>query len=93
MRAFHGYVEAMKGKPFVLGNEITIADMGIVCAVGGIDFTGLRPKWRKQYPLLSEYFDKLHEMKEFLDTKPIMFDMTERSCKGVLGSTQRHHGC
>ncbi|KAJ4379968.1 hypothetical protein N0V86_004274 [Didymella sp. IMI 355093] len=77
MRAFNDYVEAAKGRPYVLGKEITIADIGIVCAVGGIEFTGLQPEWRKQYPLLSEYFDKMHELKEFEDTKPVMFDMTE----------------
>ncbi|KAF3034665.1 hypothetical protein E8E12_002664 [Didymella heteroderae] len=77
MQAFTDYIETAKGKPYVLGNEITIADIGIVCAVGGIDFTGLRPEWRKQHPVLSEYFDKLHLLKEFQNTKPVMFEMTE----------------
>ena len=77
LRAFNHYVEAAKGKPYVLGNEITVADIGIVCAVGGIDFTGIRPEWKKQYPVLSEYFERLHLLKAFQETKPVMFDITE----------------
>ena len=77
MRAFTDYVKEAEGKPFVLGNEITIADIAIVCAVGGIDFTGLRPEWRKQHPVLSKYFDNLHQLMAFQDTKPVMFDITE----------------
>lgn len=77
MQAFNDYVGDAEGKPYVLGNEITIADIGIVCAVGGIDFTGLRPEWRKQHQALSEYFDRLHLLKAFQDTKPFMFDITE----------------
>lgn len=77
MQAFNDFVEDAKGKPYVLGDRITIADIGIVCAVGGIDFTGIRPDWRTQHPLLSEYFDKLHQLKEFQETMPVMFDITE----------------
>lgn len=77
LRSFNDYANAAKDKPYVLGDEITIADIGIVCAVGGIDFTGIRPEWRETYPVLSEYFDRVHQLKEFQDTKPVMFDMTE----------------
>ncbi|KAJ4333354.1 hypothetical protein N0V87_007645 [Didymella glomerata] len=77
MRAFNSIVEKAEGKPYVLGNEITIADIGIVCAVSGIDFTGFRPEWRTQHPVLSKYFDGLYQLKEFQDTKPVMFDITE----------------
>lgn len=77
MRAFDDYVKAAESKPYVLGNEITIADIGIVCAVGGIDLTGMLPEWREQHPVLSAYIDRLHQLKEVQDTKPVMFDMTE----------------
>lgn len=77
MREFNSIVKKAKGKPYVVGDEITIADIGIVCAVGGIDFTGLQPEWRKQYSVLSKYFDNLHQLKEFQDTKPVMFNITE----------------
>lgn len=77
MQEFNNIVRNAKGKAYVVGNEITIADIGIVCAVGGIDFTGLRPEWRNQHPVLSEYFDNLHQLKEFQVTKPVMFDITE----------------
>ncbi|KAF2621113.1 glutathione S-transferase [Macroventuria anomochaeta] len=78
MRAFNDYVEAANGRPYVLGKEISIADIGIACAVGGIDFVGLRPGWQRQYPALSEYCGRLDRLKEFQDTKPIMFNITEQ---------------
>ncbi|KAJ4986339.1 hypothetical protein SVAN01_08156 [Stagonosporopsis vannaccii] len=77
MRAFSEYVEAAKGRPYVLGTEITIADIGIMCAVDGIEFTGARPEWKAQHPALAEYVARLGQLKVFQDTKPVMFDMTE----------------
>jgi len=77
MRAFSKYVEAAKGKPYVLGTEITIADIGIVCAVDGIDFTKARPEWKVQHPDLAEYVARLNQLGVFQDTKPVMFDITE----------------
>lgn len=77
MQAFNGYVEAAEDRPYVLGDKITIADIGIVCAVGGIDFVGLRPEWKKQHPVLREYFERLEQLKEFQDTKQVMFDIIE----------------
>lgn len=77
LRAFDEYVVAAKGRPYVLSSEITIADIGIVCAVDGIDFTGSKPEWKTHYPALAGYYDRLDQMKIFQDTKPVMFDMTE----------------
>lgn len=77
MRAFNEYVEAANGRDYVLGTEMTIADIGIVCSVGGIDFVGLRPEWRKQHPALSEYVDRIEKLQSFQETKPVMFNMTE----------------
>ncbi|KAJ4365364.1 hypothetical protein N0V95_000511 [Ascochyta clinopodiicola] len=80
MRAFSGYVEGALGKgtgEYVLGKELTIADIGIVCAVGGVDFVGLREGWRVQYPELAAYFDRLDETSVFKETRPVMFDLSE----------------
>ncbi|KAJ8109496.1 hypothetical protein OPT61_g7417 [Boeremia exigua] len=77
LRAFNDYVVAAEGRPYVLGTEITIADIGIVCAVDSIQFTEIRTEWKTQYPALAEYFARLDQLEVFQDTKPIMFDLTE----------------
>ncbi|KAF9691680.1 hypothetical protein EKO04_010346 [Ascochyta lentis] len=80
MRAFNDYVEAAKkdGREFVVGIELTIADIAIICTVGFIDFGEVRPGWRDQYPVLAKYFDHLDAQQEFKETRPVMFDLTER---------------
>jgi glutathione S-transferase len=78
LRAFKEYVEDAEGREFVLGKEMTIADIGIGCAVGGIDFTGMRPEWRTLYPALVEYFERLDELEVFEESRPVMFDLTEQ---------------
>ncbi len=77
LRAFNDYVMAAEGKPYVLGEEITIADIGIMCAVEGCQFTEVRSEWKTQYPPLAEYFARLNQLEVFQATKPVMFDLTE----------------
>lgn len=77
MRAFNGFVEATRDAQFVIGKEISIADIGIVCVVGSVEFLELRPGWRGQYPVLSSYFDHLDQMPVFQETRPVMFDIKE----------------
>ena len=77
MRAFNDYVERACDRNYVLGKELTIADIGIMCAVGGLDFLGLRPEWKSQHPSLNEYFTRLDKLKPFEDTRLAMFDITE----------------
>lgn len=80
MRAFNEYVEAAgkEGREYVVGSELSIADIAIVCTLGFIDFGEVRPGWREQYPLLAKYFDRLDGLKEFEETRPVMFDLTEK---------------
>ena len=80
MRAFDGYVEAAEreGRGFVVGVEISIADIAIVCAVGAVEWGEVRPGWRDRYPVLARYFDRLDGLDEFKETRPVMFDLTEQ---------------
>jgi hypothetical protein len=54
VQMFDDYVEAAKGKLYVLVNEITIAVISIVCAVGVVDSTGIEQEWGKHYPVPRE---------------------------------------
>ncbi|KAJ4318406.1 hypothetical protein N0V94_004452 [Neodidymelliopsis sp. IMI 364377] len=78
IRAFKDYVEAAKGREYLLGDELTIADIGVMCVVDFIEYAGLRPDWKEQYPALKEYYDRLIQLEVFKETRPVMFDLTEQ---------------
>jgi glutathione S-transferase len=79
MGAFNSYVEAAKkdGREFLVGIELSIADIAVVCAVGFIEFGGMREGWKEQWPGLAKWFVHLDGQKEFEETRPVMFDLKE----------------
>jgi glutathione S-transferase len=76
MRAFDELVRRRKGEYLIGdGRTYTIADIAAVCAVGHIDFAGVKPGWRDQYPELCEWWKGMDEKKHFADTRPVMFNI------------------
>lgn len=80
MRAFTEYAEAAEkeGREFVVGSELSVADIAIISTVGFVDFGDVRPGWKEQYGALARYFDRLDAREEFAETRPVMFDLTEK---------------
>lgn len=80
MRAFDEYVVAAEkeGREFLVGGELTIADIAVVSAVGFVDFGEVRPGWKKEHPKLAAYFERVDAREEFVDTRPVMFDLKEQ---------------
>lgn len=79
LRAFNDMVVSRKdkGKEYLVGDEMTIADIAAVCTVGWIEWAEIREGWGEQYPVLKEWMEKLDSRKEFVETRPVMFDLTE----------------
>ncbi|KAJ4310685.1 hypothetical protein N0V94_008326 [Neodidymelliopsis sp. IMI 364377] len=79
MGAFNSYVEAAKkeGREFLVGIELSIADIAVVCAVGFIEFGEMRKGWKEEWPALRKWFEHLDKQKEFEETRPVMFDLKE----------------
>ncbi|KAF1942832.1 glutathione S-transferase domain-containing protein [Clathrospora elynae] len=79
MRAFDFMVSQRRkeGKEYLVGEELSIADIAVVCTVGFVDFGALRPRWKDEYVGLKEWFEKLDGRKEFSETRPVMFDLKE----------------
>ena len=77
MKAMDELVKKKKdgGDDYLLGGTLTIADIAVVCAVGQIDFTGVRTGWQEKYPELAKYWKKLEERDHFASTTPVMFDL------------------
>ncbi|KAF2115352.1 glutathione S-transferase domain-containing protein [Lophiotrema nucula] len=79
MRAFDEMVKARKnqGREFLVGDQLTIADIAAVCAVGSIDYIGVREGWKSKYPDLAKWWEEMDQREGFRDTRPVMFELKE----------------
>lgn len=76
LKAMEVMVKGRKGEYLVGdGKVFTIADIAAVCAVSQIDFGGLRPAWKEEFPALAEWWKVMDEREHFRDTRPVMFDI------------------
>lgn len=57
-------------KPFCAGNQYTLADIAVGCALGWLDFRFPEFQWRGDYSNLARLFDKLSERPSFKDSVP-----------------------
>ena len=74
LKAFEELVKSRKGD-WLVGGVYTIADIAVVCSVGQVDFGGIRPNWKEEYPLLAGWFDEINKREYYASTKPVMFDI------------------
>ena len=75
-RAFEELCKGRKGEYLIGdGTIFTIADIAVVCAVGQVDFGGMRPSWKKTYPTLAAWYEGMDSRKNFKETRPVMFDI------------------
>ena len=57
-------------KPFCNGNQYSLADIAVVCALGWLALRFPQIDWRETYPNLAKLCDKLSERASFKDTQP-----------------------
>ena len=72
---------ASDGRAFLVGNELTIADIAAGAMLGMFDMVETKfqlIKWKEEYPDLVRYWQGLEERESFKATKPVMFDLTEK---------------
>jgi glutathione S-transferase len=74
MTKVRGGLQAMSAgfgeTPFCAGNQYTLADVAVGCALGWLSFRFPEIDWRGDHPNLSQLFDKLAERPSFRDTVP-----------------------
>jgi glutathione S-transferase len=80
MRAFHEMVSkrTQGGKEYLVGEELTLADIAVVVTVGWVDWAGIREGGGENYGDLKKWWENLDARKEFAETRPVMFDLTEQ---------------
>lgn len=79
LRAFNDLISARvnAGKEYLVGDELSIADIAAVCTVGWIGWAGVRQDWGEKYPVMKKWIEGLDGRKEFEETRPVMFDLKE----------------
>ena len=57
-KAFEELVKNRKGD-YLVANTYSIADIAVVCSVGQVNFGGLRPNWKEDYPQLASWWEQM----------------------------------
>lgn len=88
MRKIYGAIKAIdksvkkrEGGDFLIGKELTIADIAVAAMLGLFDIAERDlqlVKWEDDYPELMKYWQKLEERPSFKETKPFMYKLTEK---------------
>jgi glutathione S-transferase len=61
---------AMQGRPYCMGNHLSLADIAVGCAVAYLDFRFPEINWRAQNENLANLYEKLAQRQSFIDTAP-----------------------
>ena len=81
IKAMDGFVKKSEGGDFLIGTELTIADIAAGAMLGmmnqGEKEFGLIA-WEDDYPDLMRYWRRLDERPSFRETRPIMFELQEK---------------
>ena len=74
MKKVHAGLKSMSAgfadTPFCAGNQYTLADVAVGCALGWLSFRFPEIAWKEEYPNLAKLFEKLSERPSFKDTVP-----------------------
>ena len=62
--------EKLGGNTWCHGNQMTLADVAVGCAVGYLLFRFPDIKWQAQYPNLDRLYQKLLQRSSFIETEP-----------------------
>ena len=60
----------LSGKPYCTGNQMSLADIALGCALAYLDFRFSQLSWRVEYPNLVRLLDKLAQRPSFAETVP-----------------------
>ena len=66
---------------FVVGDEFSVADIALGAMLGMMDMVETQfglIRWKDQYPELMKYWEMLEARESFMETRPVMFELTEK---------------
>lgn len=69
-KAIQEMSEQLGGNAWCHGNQMTLADIAVGCALGYLLFRFPAIQWQEQYPNLDRLYQKLMQRASFIDTAP-----------------------
>jgi glutathione S-transferase len=69
-KAIREMSERLGGNSWCHGNQMTLADIAVGCALGYMLFRFPAVQWQEQYPNLDRLYQKLMQRASFMDTAP-----------------------
>ncbi|KAL8820417.1 MAG: hypothetical protein Q9191_007522 [Dirinaria sp. TL-2023a] len=81
IKAVDQFVKRSEGGEFLIGRELTIADIAVVSMLGLMDLAERQLQlvaWEDDYPELREYWQRLEQRPSFRETQPVMFELQEK---------------
>lgn len=70
LRQLAAWVDEKEHDRFLIGNQLTIADLAACSFLGWFSLRYADHPWKTQYPQLKNYHDGLEEMEYFNNTRP-----------------------
>lgn len=70
LQALATWVEQSGSGTYLIGNQLTLADISIGSALGWFTIRYSDHPWQSQYPKLKKYWDGLEARKSFSTTRP-----------------------
>ena len=67
-RALKAMSEELAGRSWCSGEQYNLSDIAVGCALGYLEFRHPDINWRKPYPNLAKFYDKVAQRTPFMDT-------------------------
>jgi glutathione S-transferase len=80
LKSLDGLVRG-RGEEFLVGSEFGVADIAVGSMLGMMEMVEREfgiVKWCEEFPELRKYWEKLEERESFRETRPVMFELTEK---------------
>ncbi|CAD6584674.1 MAG: hypothetical protein ASARMPREDX12_001725 [Alectoria sarmentosa] len=87
LRKVHGAIKAIdafvkaRTSDFLIGDELSVADIAAGAMLGMMDMVETQfglIRWKEDYPELLAWWERLEERESFRQTRPVMFELTEK---------------
>lgn len=70
LQALATWVDDAQGPKYLIGNQLSLADIAIASVLGWLTLRFSDHPWRSQHPALNRYWEGLEARKSFAETRP-----------------------